>query len=123
VINRQWKAGDKIDLNLPMKIQRIKGIEKIEATKGQVALRYGPLIYNVERVDQDIDKILNPDSPLSTEWKEDLLDGVMVIKGTWSDGSQFLAIPNYARVNREPSEQNNRRGRGTIISSVWIKDQ
>jgi DUF1680 family protein len=123
VINRQWRAGDKIDLKLPMKVQRIKGINKIEATRGKVALRYGPLIYNVERIDQDIDKILNPDSPLTAEWNDDLLDGVVVIKGTWADGSQLLAIPNYARCNREPTGQNNRRGRGTIISSVWLKDQ
>lgn len=123
VISRMWSPGDKIDLKLPMKVQRIKAIDKIEATRGKVALRYGPLIYNAERVDQDIDKILNPDSPLIVECKGDLLDGVMVIKGTWADGSQFLAIPNYARCNREPSDQNNRRGRGTIISSVWLKDQ
>jgi len=123
VINRRWKAGDKIELKLPMKVQRIKAIDKIEATRGKVALRYGPLIYNAERVDQNIDNVLSPESALSTEFKSDLLDGVMVIKGTWADGSQFLAIPNYARCNREPSDQNNRRGRGTIISSVWLKDQ
>ena len=54
VITRTWKAGDKIDLVLPMKIQRIKGIDKIAATRGQVALRYGPLIYCVESVDQEL---------------------------------------------------------------------
>ena len=54
VIKRLWKAGDKIDLKLPMKVQRIKGLDKIEATKGRVALRYGPLIYSAERIDQDM---------------------------------------------------------------------
>jgi len=123
VIKRRWKTGDKIDLKLPMKVQRIKGIDKIEATKGKVALRYGPLIYSAEKVDQDIDNILSPDSELTTEWKGDLLGGIMVIKGTWADGSQFLAIPNYARANREPSDDRERRGRGNISSSVWLKDQ
>ncbi len=122
-INRQWKAGDKIDLKLPMKVQRIKGIDKIEATKGRVALRYGPLIYSAERIDQDIDNILSPESELTTEWKGDLLDGVIVIKGAWADGSQLLAIPNYARANREPSDDRDGRGRGTISSSVWLKDR
>jgi hypothetical protein len=123
VIKRRWKPGDKIDLKLPMKIQRIKGIDKIEATKGRVALRYGPLIYSAERVDQNIDNALSPESELTTEWKGDLLGGVMVIKGTWADGSQLMAIPNYARANREPSDDRDRRGRGTISSSVWLKDQ
>ncbi len=123
VINRQWKTGDKIDLTLPMKVQRIKASDKIEATKGRVALRYGPLIYNVERVDQDLDNVLSPESALTAEWKGDLLGGVMVIKGTWADGSELMAIPNYARSNRDPSDQSDRRGRGTISSSVWLKDR
>ena len=120
VINRRWSPADKIELKLPMKIQRIKGIDKIEATRGQAALRYGPLIYNVERIDQDIDNILSPESTLSTEWRSGFLGGVMVIKGTWADGSKLMAIPYYARANREPSDQNDRRG--TIRSSVWLKD-
>jgi hypothetical protein len=123
VISRQWKAGDKIDLKLPMKIQRVKASDKIEATKGRVALRYGPLIYSAERVDQDIDNILIPESALTAEWKGDLLGGIMVIKGTWADGSVLTAIPNYARDNRDASDQNDRRGRGTISSYVWLKDR
>jgi len=121
VISRPWRAGDKIDLKLPMKVQRIKASDKIEATKGQVALRYGPLIYSAERVDQDIDNVLSPESALITEWKGDLLGGVMVIKGTWADGSELMAVPYYARTNREPSEESDRRGRGSIRSSVWLK--
>jgi DUF1680 family protein len=123
MIDRRWEAGDKIDLKLPMNVQRIKGSDKIEATRGQVALRYGPLIYNVERIDQDIDNVLNPESTLTTEWKGDLLGGVMVIKGTWADGSVLMAIPNYARCNRDLSDDRDRRGRGTISSSVWLKDR
>ena len=124
VITRTWKAGDKIDLVLPMKVQRIKASDQIAATAGRVALRYGPLIYNVEQVDQDIAKVLDPKSSLTTEWKDDLLDGVLVIKGAWADGSALTAIPNYARVNREPSAAgSDRRTRGAARSVVWMKDQ
>ena len=127
VITRTWKAGDKIDLVLPMKIQRIKGIEKIAATRGQVALRYGPLIYSVESVDQDLDKVLRPDSALKTAWRGDLLGGVMVITGTWADGSVLTAIPNYARNNRvlAPGEDRGTAAgdRRAVRSSVWLKDQ
>ena len=122
VITRKWKRGDKIALKLPMKIQRIKGIDKIDATKGRVALRYGPLIYSAESIDQNLDNVLDPDAPLTTQWKPNLLDGVMVIKGEWTDGSELTAIPNYARNNRSTGDQSNRRSRGTS-SSVWVKDQ
>jgi DUF1680 family protein len=101
VITRAWKAGDKVDLVLPMKVQRVRASDKIEDTRNKVALRYGPLIYNIEQVDQSIDKALSPNSPLTAEWKGDLLGGVMVIKGKFADGSPMMAIPNYARTNRD----------------------
>jgi uncharacterized protein len=116
IIRRTWRPGDRIDLDLPMQVQRVKAIHDIEATRGQVALRYGPLIYSAEAVDQDLDKILSPDASLIAEWKPDLLDGVMVIKGRWDDGSDFIAIPNYARSNRLDKD-------GKVISTVWLKDQ
>ncbi|MDX2152809.1 MAG: glycoside hydrolase family 127 protein [Bryobacteraceae bacterium] len=103
VISREWRAGDKVDLELPMAVQRITPSEKIAATRGKIALRYGPLVYNVESADQDITKSLAPSTPLTTEWRGDLLGGVTVITGAWSDGSKLLAVPNYARTNRAPS--------------------
>ncbi len=102
VIARTWKAGDKIEVVLPLQVQRVRASEKIAADRGRVALRYGPLLYNIEKVDQDITKRLGPTSPLTTEWKGDLLGGVVTIKGTFADGSPLLAIPNYARYNRNP---------------------
>jgi DUF1680 family protein len=112
-IDREWKAGDKVELVMPMQAQRVKAIDQVAADRGRVSLRYGALIYNVETVDNDgnIDRVLPPDAALSTEWRPDLLGGVVVIKSTWSDGTPLVAIPNYARSNRG--------GR----SMVWIKDQ
>src|SRR5208282_2847183 len=42
-ITREWKAGDTIDLVLPMEIQVVKADPHIAADYGRVALRYGPL--------------------------------------------------------------------------------
>ena len=118
VIRRSWKAGDRIDLVLPMNVQRVKGLDKIAATEGRVALRYGPLVYSVELVDQALDQALEPTSALSAEWRGKLLGGVMVIKGTWGDGSELLAVPNYARENRAAHLR-----RHIVRSMVWMKDQ
>ena len=120
VITRTWKAGDKIDLVLPMTIQRVRGIDEIAATRGQVALRYGPLIYSAESADQDLDNVLSPKTPLSTEWRRDFLGGVMVIKGTWANGAPLMAIPNYARGNR-PLDTSEKRP--AVGSSVWLKER
>jgi len=101
VLTRDWKAGDKIELELPLKVQILKPVDEIAALRGKVALRYGSLIYNVERVDQEISKPLAADAKLTAEWRGDLLGGVTAIEGQFADGSPMVAIPNYARVNRE----------------------
>ena len=103
VIDRTWTAGDRIELELPMTVQRVRAAEVIDADRGKVALQYGPLVYNIEQVDQDITKTLAPDAPLTTEWRSDLLGGMMVIRGAFTDGTPMMAIPHYARMNREPT--------------------
>lgn len=144
VVTREWRAGDRIELDLPMEVQRIHAADTIAATRGQVALGYGPLVYNVERADQPaIDKPLGK-APLKAQWRGDLLNGVMAISGTWQDGSPMLAIPNYARMNRttggadigasdvdyapgtsggaEAEASEPRRRAPGLHSQVWIRD-
>ncbi len=132
VLSRTWKPGDKIDLVLPLKVQRVRAIEAVAANRGRVALRYGPLVYNIEQVDQDINQILAPDSPLKAEWKGDLLGGVVVIRGTFANGNPMMAIPNYARNNRgpvpdpatlKPGPGGQRPAPPPPTSIVWIKEK
>ena len=139
VIDRTWKAGDTIELVLPMKVQRVKCDDHVAADHGRVALRYGPLVYSIETADgNNMDAILDPGAPLSTEWRPDLLGGAMVIKGTFADGTPMLAIPNYLRNNRisalpklgpNGSGSPNAGGDGSARrmargrSMVWIKDE
>ena len=112
VIDREWQAGDTLTLELPLAVQRLLADPRVAADRGRVALRYGPLIYNVETADQPrIDQAIS-DAPLTPVWREDLLGGVVALQGAWADGTPLLAIPNYARNNRNLSG----------ASMVWIKD-
>ena len=137
VITRNWKTGDKVELVLPMSVQRVYPDDRIIARQrsgqvdhpdqGKIALKYGPLIYNVEKVDQDISKPISKTVPLTAEWRPDLLGGVMAIKGKFADGSDLLAVPNYARTNRDgaatPYPQTGARGGPRQLSSiVWIHE-
>jgi DUF1680 family protein len=151
VVTCEWKAGDRIDLELPMEPQRVKADSRIKADIDMMALKYGPLVYNVETADQhNIEQALS-DAPLKMEWRPDLLGGVMAMSGKWQDGTPMLAVPNYARMNRiePPKEQlagdptvtyapgsttsvgttpvapSNLRGirSRTVQSKVWIKYQ
>jgi hypothetical protein len=100
VVTRHWAAGDHIDMELPMEPQRITADAKVKADEGRTALRLGPLIYNVERADQaDLSQPLSS-APIKAEWKPDLLDGVMVLDGSWENGKPMVAVPNFARLNR-----------------------
>ena len=128
VVTRRWKAGDSIELELPIEPQRVAADKKIKADQDLVALKYGPLIYNVERADQNIDQKLGT-APLQTRWKPDLLGGVMIVEGKWADGSDLIAIPNYARMNRvgpppayptENSSSDLSGKRKALDSKVWI---
>lgn len=110
VLERRWSPGDTVDLELDMPVQRVRAIDRVDGLRGRVALKRGPLVFNVEAADQPLDGELAADAPLEAVFDPDLLGGVMTIRGTWSDGTPLLAIPNYAR--------NNRGGR----SMVWIRE-
>ncbi len=138
-IKRVWKKGDKIELEMPMEVQKFYADKRIEANQGRVALRFGPLIYNVETADgQDINKAIDTKKPLAIEWRDNFLRGMMVIKGQWEDGTPLVAIPNYARTNRldgkepaavtttlpvEANEPPQRIQNRPLASQIWIKEK
>ncbi|MHC1733232.1 MAG: glycoside hydrolase family 127 protein [Bacteroidales bacterium] len=126
-IIREWQKGDVISFVIPMEVQTITADERIVADRGRIALRYGPMIYNVEKADQpDIDQRIG-DAPLSTEWRNDMFGGILIIKGKWSDGSDLLAIPNYVRLNRSIAPDAPREGEQardwSPTSIVWINKE
>jgi DUF1680 family protein len=51
VIHRAWKAGDVIELNIPMEARLMLGNPKIEETRNQAAIKRGPLVYCMETPD------------------------------------------------------------------------
>jgi DUF1680 family protein len=119
--------GDTVELELPLQTQIVTADPRIEAARGKIAIRRGPLVYNVETADQPrIDgtwgSVWNGGS-VTTQWRPDLLGGVMAITGQWDDGTPLTAIPNYARMNRAgpPSEYPPDHQRSPILSQVWIK--
>jgi len=101
-IARVWTKGDRIEFDIPLPAQYVRGSENIEATKGRVAIRRGPLVYNIEQVDQDVSQIVDTTAPLTVEWRSDVLGGIMMIKGRFTSGAPLTAVPNFTRFNRNP---------------------
>ncbi len=127
VIERVWQKGDRIELRLPLKIQRVKADSRVAADAGRVALQYGPLIYNFESIDlpagQKIaDLALARDAQLNAVWDGMLLGGVVTIRGTFADGTPLQAIPNFARMNRLPDLKAQTTINQPARSVVWIRE-
>ncbi|MBR6371734.1 MAG: glycoside hydrolase family 127 protein [Victivallales bacterium] len=51
-LTREWKAGDKLQLNLDMPVRRIYANPHVTSCAGQVALMRGPIVYVLEEIDQ-----------------------------------------------------------------------
>ncbi|MDO7851634.1 aceric acid hydrolase [Hymenobacter convexus] len=58
-INRRWKAGDKVELQLPMPAQLLEANALVEETRNQVAVRRGPVVYCLEARDLPAGKPLS----------------------------------------------------------------
>ncbi len=103
LLQRTWQGGDRVELALPMEVQRVHCDERVAANRGRVALQRGPLVYNFEDVDHPKPvklAVLKPDVELKPVWKADLLGGVVVL-----EGGGLTAVPNFARLNRGGASQ------------------
>ena len=128
-LNRQWKAGDVVELDLPMPIRRVYAHEKVKADEGKVALMRGPIVYCLEAVDHpdvDLFKVSLPrDTKLSAEHRAGLLGGVTVIRAkALADGKRpvkLMAVPYYAWANRKKGAILARRRISFTTSTTTLK--
>ena len=120
VLSRTWKKGDVIEMQLPMEVRRVVASDKVVYDKGKVSLQRGPLMYCAEWVDNNgkASNIIVPnDAQFTTEYKPDLLNGVVVVKSNVpavhvEDNGEnintkeqtFTAIPYYGWANRGKGE-------------------
>ena len=124
VIEREWAAGDAVELRLPMPPVLMEAHPRVEADRWQVALQRGPVVYCLEEIDQPAPLThlaVRRDHPLHSIWEPELLNGVVVVEGmaelleddaAWGDAlyrplrerslKPFRAIPYYAWDHRRP---------------------
>ena len=116
VLKRRWKAGDTVQLSLPMPVRRLVSDERVAANRGRVAIERGPIVYTIESVDNggDVFNVVLPDAAvLTAQQRPDLLGGVTVITGKalglypGDDGrtvvtkeQEFVAVPYNVWSNR-----------------------
>ncbi|HET7439990.1 MAG TPA: beta-L-arabinofuranosidase domain-containing protein [Terriglobales bacterium] len=88
-IRRHWAAGDMVRLHLPMSSHVLQANPRVAEDTGRVAVQRGPILYCLEGLDQPAgvdlaDVALNlesmPQSAFENEYKNNLLDGVVVLQ-------------------------------------------
>lgn len=105
-ISRKWKKNDIIQLNLPMPIRRVVSHPNVKDNTGRTAIQRGPVVYCFEQVDnpQGVSKLVLPaEAKLQTQYHDDLLGGVVTIKGEGKN-IDVVAIPYYAWAHRGKGE-------------------
>ena len=85
-LRRAWRAGDVIELTLPLRPRAIKAHPKAEEIRNHVAIMRGPIVYCLEGMDLpkgvSILEVYAPDDmPLQAKMESDLLGGVVTIEG------------------------------------------
>lgn len=127
-IRRSWKAGDRIDLDLPMPVALLESNPLVEETRNQVAVKRGPVVYCLESVDNPAVKVRDLALSLKSGLKPQPMTinqtPLMALTGTaavltktdWSNQlyrevaagapaqTQVRLIPYFAWANRGKSE-------------------
>jgi hypothetical protein len=130
-IHRRWSPGDKVHVEFAMAPRLVRANPLVREDAGRVAVERGPLVYCLEQPDQPGFNLFNASllvdgTAFSTEFRADLLGGLLVLKHRGSVVDRpftteplylgfedqperpgrveaLTFIPYYAWANREPS--------------------
>jgi len=125
-IDRTWHSGDRVEIALDLAVQRLYAHPNVRQNRDRVALRRGPLVYCLERIDNPapLNRIsLSRDAAFQVEFEDKLLGGVVTLQASaasedtedWprtlyrsepprTSPASIKAVPYYAWDNREPGE-------------------
>lgn len=119
-IDRTWRSGDVVELDMPMPVRRVLAHPAIQDDRGRVALQRGPLVYCAEWPDNGgraLNIVVQDDATFDAEFRPDLLGGVEVVQGdveairedSRGEGAptvphRLTTIPYYAWANRGMGE-------------------
>lgn len=120
MVEREWKRGDIVQLDLDMPVRMILPDPREKDNAGQAVLARGPLIYCLEKPDAPfpLDAVRWDLSPaeaaraVHVKWEPGLLGGIntllapgVVGAGASAKRVELKLIPYYARANRSDNNR------------------
>ncbi len=133
-LERAWKAGDTVELAMPMTPRRVRANPLVRADAGRVAIQRGPLVYCLEQADngENLQALSLPANTALTErWDSSFFggamrmeaDGLRVSADGWGDTlysadtaprlepARLSFVPYFLWANRGPGEM-----------LVWVRE-
>jgi DUF1680 family protein len=95
-LERTWRSGDQVTLDLPMPVQRVYAHPAVAEDAGRVALQRGPIVYCLEQADNavplDAVRLIRV-APISTTFDATCLGGVVKLasQGLLADAGDWSA--------------------------------
>lgn len=121
-VRRRWRAGDKIELELPMEVERVTMPERFKEYANLAAIQRGPIVYCLEEEDVAVpvsDVYVPQGTQFTAEHRPDFLGGVTVLRADlkrqpYFAGSEDSTVPAVF----VPYGVWNNRVPGTM--SIWL---
>lgn len=133
-VHRLWSSGDRIELGLPMPVERLSAHPEVRADAGRVALQRGPVVYCLEETDhgRNLSGLALPRrSVLVANYESNLLGGTTVIEGEglrtqdedWGDHlySSRESLERTVPLRAVPYALWGNRGPGELL--VWVRER
>lgn len=101
-IRRAWQSGDRVELDFPMPIERVRSHPRVWSLAGTAALQRGPVVYCLEEADNGPGLAglrLLPTHEWQPRWEKDLLGGVVTLSGP---GERLLPPADVALYTTHP---------------------
>lgn len=128
VIEREWKAGDKISVHMDMPVRRVQAHKEVKYDEGLLSMERGPIVYALESIDQKkdylFDVVIPRDSKIESHFEKSLLNGVMVLEGNAysveKDSVNGSTVEKPFTFKAIPYSTWNNRGQGQLV--VWTPE-
>jgi DUF1680 family protein len=126
VIERKWKKGDKVEIDLPMPVRTVSASPEVKADNGKMAVQRGPVIYCAEWADNSDGKVLNyvvgKNAVFTAEFSPAHLNGSVLIKTTGRTAGRMMdgtiELSEEKPLTLIPYSLWNNRGPGQMM--VWL---
>jgi hypothetical protein len=118
-LERDWRSGDRIELEFPFEVRQVTADARVKASRGRVAIERGPLVYCLEGLDLDDRSALEArldDTETLTASPGTVLGGTTIVRAAVKSMSDPAAPARPTALIPYPLWAN----RGAAEMTVWI---